>query len=167
MSGGLGRTRGRGRGSAAVVLVLAVAGCQETPPEAWAQGAPSPQIAEVQRQLASPFVVFAKPALELARLGVPEDAPVTVGSRPSPEVMWSDAPGVVSVEPDGRLLAHREGQARITARNGGPSLGVVVLVALASSRPAEVAVGSAEPGQAKAGARAAGQRSRSSVEVTP
>jgi len=150
-----------------VVLALMAAGCQEPPPEAWAQGAPSPQVAEVQRQLAIPFVVFASPALELARLGEPVDAPVTVGSRPSPEVMWSDAPGVVSVEADGRLVAHREGRARVSARNGGPSLEVVVRVALASSGPVGVTVGSAEPGQAKAGARAAGQRSRSYVEVTP
>jgi hypothetical protein len=60
------------------------------------------------------------------RLEEPIDAPVLAGSRPSRETIWSDAPEIVSVGPDGRLLAHRAGRAQVTARVGGPALIVVV-----------------------------------------
>jgi hypothetical protein len=48
--------------------------------------------------------------------------------------MWSDSPGVISIEADGRLLPHRSGSARIMARSGGRSLEVRVSASSAASR---------------------------------
>jgi hypothetical protein len=110
-------------------LVLAgglLGGCQEAPPDALAQGAPSPEVVRIQRELARPFVVFSSRTLEMERLEEPMVAPVLVGSRPSPQTLWSSDPDVVSIEQDGRLVAHRAGQAQISARNGGPALSVSV-----------------------------------------
>jgi hypothetical protein len=108
----------------ALLVGAPLAGCQEEAPPA----APPPvaQVPDLRPQHSTPFVVFLDRELELPVLGEPVDPPVTVGSRPSPDTMWSDSPGVLSVAPDGRLLAHREGSARIVARNGGPPLDVRV-----------------------------------------
>lgn len=82
-------------------------------------------------QLSAPFVVFREQALVIPVIGEPVAAPVTVGSQPTPDTIWSDSPGVVSVTPDGRLLAHREGSARVSARNGGPPLEIQVRLSAA------------------------------------
>ncbi len=79
-----------------------------------------------------PFVVFRQPELVIDQIEVPVPAPVTVGSRPSPATMSSDAPDVVSVGQDGRLVAHRSGRATIRALGAGSStLAVQVLAASA------------------------------------
>jgi hypothetical protein len=142
---GRGSAPGRFAGLAGAVGLLvataAAVGCNApTPPQAWAPPAtPDPRIAEVQGQLARAFVVFSGAALEIDRVGEPVAAPVLVGSRPSPETMTSDAPDVVSVETDGRLLAHREGRASIRSASGGPSLAVTVRIASAGDKRAAAA----------------------------
>lgn len=119
--------------TSAVLLAILASACEPpAPPQTWAPPVtPAPQIAEVQQQLARPFVVFASAELEIDQIGEPVATPVQVGSRPSPATMASDAPDVVSVEVDGRLLARRAGRARLRAATGGPEL--VVTVRLASS----------------------------------
>lgn len=120
---------------ASLLAVIALAGCEPALPSASAPpAAPDPKVAELQRQLDRPFVVFSAARLEIDRLGEPVAAPITVGSRPTQETMASDAPDVVSVEADGRLLARREGRARIRSYTGGPELLVTVRVASVEER---------------------------------
>lgn len=108
-------------------LLGSASGCEQGPPQAWDQPTtPDPRIAAIQGDLARHFVVFAQTSIEIDQLATPFAAPVTVGSRPSPSTMISDAPDVVSVEPDGRLLGHRAGHATIRASTGGPALQVSV-----------------------------------------
>lgn len=110
-----------------LLAAVALTGCEPALPNASAPpAAPDPRIVDLQRRLERPFVVFAEGRLEVDRLGEPVAAPVTVGSHPSQDTMSSDAPDVVSVEPDGRLLAHRAGTARVRSATGGRELLVVV-----------------------------------------
>ncbi len=139
--GGAPVPRRRGPGSAgpgaagAVLALAALLGCDPGPPQAWAPPAtPDPGIAGVRQQLDRPFVVFSRAELEIDRLGEPVLAPILVGSRPSPATMTSDTPEVVSVEADGRLLAHREGRAGLRSPSGGPVLTVTVRVASAATQ---------------------------------
>lgn len=108
--------------------------------------APSLPPAATRKAPARPFVVFAAKDLELSELGVPVEPPVAVGSRASSETVWSDTPDVVSVEPDGTLVAHQYGQARIISSSGGPQLEVRVRPAVPAARnPAAAANIGAEP----------------------
>lgn len=65
-----------------------------------------------------PHVVFSRRSLVIDRLGVPVDAPVSVGSTPSPATIRSDNPSVVEVTGAGHLLASRNGTARIETLHG-------------------------------------------------
>jgi hypothetical protein len=136
--------------AAAALVLSSLAACEAPVPQAWAPPArPDPQVAANQARLARPFVVFAEETLQIDRLGDPVAAPITVGSRASPETMSSDAPEVVSVEPDGRLLAHGQGRATIRASTGGPLLRVEVA---AVSEQADGETGSKSEGGRGAGA---------------
>jgi len=74
-----------------------------------------------------PFVVFRERELRIERLEAPVPAPVSVGSRPSPETMVSDSPEVVSIDASGALVAHRPGSAVLRSVHGeGSSLAVRV-----------------------------------------
>jgi len=143
LSGGIGWPR-----LAAILLAGGLlGGCQEAPPDALAQGAPSPEVVKIQREFARPFVVFASRTLEMERLEEPMVAPVLVGSRPSPQTLWSNAPDIVSIEQDGRLVAHRPGQALVSARNGGPALSVVVRAQRADAEAASTPTELVSPGR--------------------
>lgn len=115
---------------AAALAMVALLGCDPAAPQAWAPPAtPDPTIAAVREQLARPFVALSATEFEIDRLGEPVAAPVLVGSNPSPATLTSDTPEVVSVEADGRLLAHREGRAGLRSTSGGPALTVTVRIA--------------------------------------
>jgi hypothetical protein len=61
------------------------------------------------------------------RLEEARELPVAVGSRPSPATVASSDESVVSITPDGRALAHRNGTAVLSVRRGsGPVLTVLV-----------------------------------------
>ena len=74
-----------------------------------------------------PGVAFRQASLAIDRVGIPVAPPVTPGSSPSPATLASDAPDVVSIQPDGTLVANRNGRATIRALAGGGSLTVDVL----------------------------------------
>ena len=136
----------RGSALARHILGLALASgavlaCDAPPPQAWAPPAvQDPRVPALQQELARPFVVFSRAEMSIEQLDVSVDAPIQVGSRPSPATMVSSAPEVVSVQADGRLVAHREGAAHLRASTGGPEL--IVSVRLASF--AETKAGEAE-----------------------
>ncbi len=78
-------------------------------------GAPRAQASAMDE----PHVVFTRSALTIDRLEVLVPAPVTAPSQPSPATLASDAPGVVSIDDHGRLVAHSRGRAVIRATGGG------------------------------------------------
>lgn len=130
---GRARMPGRLTTGAACLLLLsgALLACDSPPPQAWAPPAVlDPKVLAAQQELGRAFVVFSRTEMVIDQLDVPVAAQVQVGSRPSPATMASNAPEVVSVEADGRLVAHREGTARLRASTGGPEL--IVSVRLAS-----------------------------------
>lgn len=114
---------------AAFALAASLAACQAeapgTPPAAGDEH--QRRVEEVRAQLDRDFVVFRESELRIEQLEAPVPAPITVGSRPSPVTMASSAPEVVSVQPDGALVAHRAGSAVIQAAGTGSRLTVVVL----------------------------------------
>ncbi len=66
-----------------------------------------------------PVVVFTRDRIAIDQLDTAVHPPVTVGSQPSPAMLASDAPDVVTVAPDGGLVAHRAGTAIVRSVNGG------------------------------------------------
>jgi hypothetical protein len=72
------------------------------------------------------LVVFTARSLRVDRLESPIALPVTVGSQPSPALILSSDPSLVSIGEDGTLLAHRAGSAQLTSRTGGGILAVIV-----------------------------------------
>lgn len=77
-------------------------------------------------------VEFAQSGLVIDRLGQPVMLPVVVGSRPSPETIYSSDDNVVTVNDDGSVQAHRNGAVEIRTR-GGKSRVLSVLVRSVSS----------------------------------
>jgi hypothetical protein len=63
--------------------------------------------------------------MTIENLDVPVAPPVAVGSSPSAQLLSSSDPGVVTVDAKGNLVAHRNGEATISATRGG-ALRVVV-----------------------------------------
>src|SRR5689334_10206052 len=87
-----------------LALSLAVAACVDPPEDhSGAEHAASPP----------GFAVFREPMLTITALEEPVAAPVTVGSTASPETIKSDAPDIVSIDPSGALVAHRDGRATL------------------------------------------------------
>jgi hypothetical protein len=111
-----------------------LAACGESPPPAGptpeapseAQAFLDTRLAQARLELDREFVVFAIPAMVIDQLGIPVPPPVTVGSRPGPRTMTSDDPDMLSIGPDGSLVAHREGATRVRAVGSGSALSVVV-----------------------------------------
>lgn len=120
-----------------VLAMAAALGCgQRAGSSALGEGAP----AAAAPVPPAPFVVFTKSRLVIDQLWHPVPAPVTVGSQPSPETLWSDAPDVVEVSAGGALVARRNGRATVRARGGeGSQLEVEVrAVSAFSVRPAKL-----------------------------
>lgn len=106
-----------------LALALCVAGgCQVVVPEQPEDPARLQRGAAEHRE----FVVFAQRVLRIETLGVPIEPPVTVGSLASATTMASDAPEVVTVTPDGRLLALKAGRTRVRGTGTGSVLEVEV-----------------------------------------
>jgi len=61
------------------------------------------------------FIVFRDREMVVDRLEVSTPLPVTVGSSPSAAKLRSSAADVVSLGPDGRIVAHRAGDAVVSA----------------------------------------------------
>ena len=99
---------------------------RESPPPSGAQVALETRLRRAREELDREFVVFSVPTLAIDRLGVPVPPPVTVGSRPGPGTLLSDAPDVVRIDWDGSLIAVREGAAHVRAVGTGSSLAVTV-----------------------------------------
>jgi hypothetical protein len=133
---------GRNRQLAVLALGLALS-CGREPPGVERQASQPPPPAP---SLDKPFVVFSRPSIVIDRLEVPVPSPVTVGSQPSPETLTSDAPGIVSVDPSGSLVAHRNGEATVRASRGaGAALAVEVrAVSVLAIQPAEMLLRPAE-----------------------
>jgi len=119
-------------------LALAVLGsllllqaCEAPPRDPAAGASTTPELearlAQARQRLDGEHVVFSEPSMLIERLGVPLAPPVTVGSRPALATLASDDPGVVSVEEDGRLLAHRAGRTLLRAVGSSSVLAVVVV----------------------------------------
>jgi hypothetical protein len=105
---------------------LALAACDASPrPPSDPPWAPARSRATNQ-QSPSDVVVFREPLLAIRTLGTPIEAPVTVGSRPSPFAIVSDDPSIVTVDADGRLVGHVPGTTRVRARATGSTLLVTV-----------------------------------------
>lgn len=103
---------------ALAALCLLLAACGGAGPDPRLEGArlnaPGPGKSAMDR----PHVVFSRRSVVIDRLDVPVDAPVSMGSTPSPATMRSHDPSVVEVTGAGRLLAHRNGTARIETLHG-------------------------------------------------
>lgn len=122
------------RAQAACIVGLLVTACEQPPPPSL-PGAPAPskpqvlleeRLAHAKQELGREFVVFAEQRIVIDRLDSPRAPPVTVGSRPGPETMSSDDPSIVTVEPNGALVAHRDGSAQVRAPGSGSALMVIV-----------------------------------------
>lgn len=114
--------RGR-RVLAAIGLCTVAAGCHlESHSEPDGNGKLRQLVAPSER----PFVVFLDRSLFIGRLEMPVAPPVTVGSSPSPATISSDAADIVSIDPSGRLVAHRSGSTVIRAAETGSILQVEV-----------------------------------------
>jgi len=73
------------------------------------------------------FAVFTQRNITLVLGDAPVAAPVTVGSRASPETVASDAPAVVAVRADGALVARQAGKVTLRGVGTGSTLAVVVI----------------------------------------
>ncbi len=67
--------------------------------------AESAAVSAARRPPGRPFVVLSQRSLAIDRLEAPVATPVPVGSQPSAETMWSDAPDIVSPDRSEALLA--------------------------------------------------------------
>lgn len=102
---------------AALCLLLAACGGSDREPrleEARRLNAPGPGESAMDR----PHVVFSRRSLVIDQLGIPVDAPVSVGSTPSPATMRSGDSSVVEVTGAGQLLARHNGTAWIETLHG-------------------------------------------------
>ncbi len=106
------------RHSTGVLAVLAVAACDR------ASSSRAPE--ETEHDPRAEFVVFTQPELAISRWLEPIALPVTAGSKPSPATIRSDAPEIVSIEPNGRLVAHADGMTIVRASGTGSTLRVRV-----------------------------------------
>ena len=97
------------------VLVLAAAACDGTR----TSSAPAPTGR-------TEVVVFDRQDLAIDRWTKPVPPPVLPGSAPSPATMVSDAPGIVSVEENGDLVAHANGTTVVRSVGSGSTLRVRV-----------------------------------------
>jgi hypothetical protein len=62
--------------------------------------------------------VFTKTIIYVDQLETPVKPPLTVGSVANPSTLHSDAPDIVEVVQDGKLIAHRNGTAHIRTSGG-------------------------------------------------
>src|SRR5438128_7299666 len=73
------------------------------------------------------FVAFRQPSMVIDRLETPSRPPYAIGSRPVDALPRSSDPGIVEVDPDGNLIAHRNGE--VLVRGGGEAILRVVVQA--------------------------------------
>lgn len=92
-------------------LMLAL-GCGRRPDDG---STTSPEATGDASPMDLPHVVFTSESLSIDRLEVPTPPPVTASSRPSPAILESDDPRVVSIDALGRLVAHAPGSVKIRA----------------------------------------------------
>jgi hypothetical protein len=78
-------------------------------------------------RLNRPFVAFSRPELLIDRLETPVAAPVTAGSRLTHSALVSHDPAIVSIDPTGELVAHRNGKATVTSKDSPLPLLVTVM----------------------------------------
>ena len=119
-------SRGSGR-ALGTLLALALTACGGSAPSSSESRKVGPVAGEAA--VDKPFVGFWQTSLTIDRLKTPVGPPVTPGSSPSPATLASDAPDVVTIQADGSLVAHRNGQATIRAQSGGGTLAVAVVAA--------------------------------------
>src|SRR5438067_551825 len=98
------------------------AGCESQPQPASSNESSD----QPRRQGERAFVVFAVPDFVIACAAVPVLPPMTVGSELSPTTAFSEAPDIVSVDPSGALVGHRNGRALLRAVGTGSILRVLV-----------------------------------------